>query len=63
RLAAILYHRLHQVAWTARSELFEELKDVLTDALKSDEAKLPEALKQQMEQVLFVIGNFLNTQH
>jgi len=39
RLATILHHRMHQVAWTARSELFEQLQDVLAEALKSDEAK------------------------
>jgi hypothetical protein len=53
---------MHQVAWTARSELFEELRDVLTDALKSDETKLPGELKQQMERVLVVIRDFLKAQ-
>jgi hypothetical protein len=62
RLATILHHRMHQVAWTARSELFEELRDVLADALKSDEAKLPVELKQQMERVLAVIRDFLEAQ-
>jgi len=53
---------MHQVAWTTRSELFEELRDVLTDALKSDEAKLPVELKQQMERVLVIIRDFLEAQ-
>ena len=56
RLAAILHHRMHQVAWTVRSELFEELQNVLTKALESDEARLPELLKEQIERVLLVIG-------
>jgi hypothetical protein len=59
RLATILHHRMHQVAWTARSELFEELRDVLTDALKSDPGKLTVELKQQMERVLVVIRDYL----
>jgi hypothetical protein len=59
RLATILHHRMYQVAWTARSELFEELRDVLTDALKSDPGKLTVELKQQMERVLVVIRDYL----
>lgn len=62
RLATILHHRMHQVAWTARSELFEELREVLTDALKSDEAKFPVDLKQQLERVLSVVLDFLGEQ-
>jgi hypothetical protein len=59
RLAAILDHRMHQVGWTARSELFEELNNILTKALGSQEPTLPEAL-QQIERVLLVIQSFLN---
>ena len=62
RLATILDHRMHEVAWTARSELFEELRDVLTDALKADAGKLPVELKQQMERVLNVIREYLQAQ-
>jgi hypothetical protein len=62
RLATILHHRMHQVAWTARSELFEELRDVLTDALKSDAGKLAVELKQQMKRVLVVIRDYLEAQ-
>ncbi len=57
RLAAILHHRMHQVAWTTGSELLEELQDVLAGALKS-EAKLPQSLKKQMERILHVIRDF-----
>lgn len=59
RLATILHHRMHQVAWTARSELFEELRDVLTDAMNAEETKVPGELKQQMERVLVIIRDFL----
>jgi hypothetical protein len=62
RLATTLHHRMHEVAWTARSELFEELRDVLTGALKSDAGKLPAELKQQMERVLVVIRDYLEAQ-
>jgi hypothetical protein len=62
RLATILYHRMHQVAWTSRSELFEELRDVLADALKSDAGEFAVELKQQMERVLVVIRDYLVAQ-
>jgi hypothetical protein len=62
RLATILDHRMHEVAWTARSELFGELREVLTDALKADAGKLPVELKQQMERVLIVIRDYLEAQ-
>ena len=58
-LAAILDHRMHQVSWSARSELFEELNDILTKALGSQEPTPPEAL-QQLERVLLVIQSVLN---
>jgi hypothetical protein len=60
RLAAILHHRMHQVAWTARSELFEELQSVLSKAVACDDTKLPQSLKEQIERVLRIIRNFLN---
>lgn len=59
RLAAILHHRIHRVAWTARSELFEELQKVLTKALESEGANLPEPLRNQMHQALRVINSYL----
>lgn len=59
RLAIILHHRMHQVAWTARYELFEELRDVLTDAVRSEGTKMPGELKQQMERVLVIIHDVL----
>jgi hypothetical protein len=59
KLATILDHRMHRVAWTARSELFEELQKVLKKALESERATLPEALKNQVQLVLAAIGNYL----
>jgi hypothetical protein len=59
RWAAILHHRMHMVAWTTRSELFEELQNVLTGDMESDGAKLPELLKEQIDRVVLVVGNFL----
>jgi hypothetical protein len=62
RLAEILHHRMHQVAWTARSELFEELQTVLKGALQSGEgAGLPETLRNQMEQTNRVIAGYLKS--
>lgn len=59
RLAEILHHRMHQVAWTARSELFEELQTVLAEALQSEDANLPEKLRNQMEQTNRAIAGYL----
>jgi hypothetical protein len=58
-LSAILDHRMHRVAWTARSELFEELQKVLTKALESERADLSGAARNQMRLVLRVIEKYL----
>ena len=55
KLANILHHRMHQVAWTARSELFEELQSVLAEALQSDGPTLPEPIRNQMRQIVRII--------
>jgi hypothetical protein len=60
KLADILDHRMHEVAWTARSELFEELQSVLTEALQSEGTNLPEPLRNQMQQTARVIDKYLN---
>ena len=59
KLADILHHRMHQVAWTARSELFEELQTVLMEALQSEGANLPEPLRNQMQETSRVIDGYL----
>ena len=56
RLAAILHHRLHKVAWTTRCELFEEIAIVFNEALDSDHVKLQEPLKKTMRSILAMIG-------
>ena len=60
-LAAVLHHRMHQVAWTTRSELFEELRNVLTKTMESERANLPEPLRKQIERIITVIGGYLNS--
>ena len=55
KLADTLYHRLHQVAWTSGSELFEELQNVLEGALQSYEVDLSESIRSQIQQILCVI--------
>lgn len=60
-LASLLHQRLHEIAWTTRSELIEELHSVLTQALKADRAHLPDSVAQQMEQVLRAIENELRS--
>mgnify|MGYP001770450562 CR=1 FL=1 len=58
-LAAILDHRMHRVAWTDRSELFEELQKVLTKALESGGVNLPEPARNQARLLLRVIKDYL----
>lgn len=43
RLAAILDHRMHKVAWTTASELLEELRGVLAKADRKAEPLTEEA--------------------
>jgi len=45
RLAKILDHRLHHVAWTTGSELREELKQVLDEAELPDDPELRESIQ------------------
>jgi hypothetical protein len=61
-LAAILHHRLHEVAWTTCLELFEELRNRLTKAVQSDDPKLPEQLKVKAELILRTIDVYLNSE-
>jgi hypothetical protein len=62
RLAAIIQHRVYQVAWTTRSELFEELERVLAGALETGETTLSRTLKDQIRRVLFVVRRFLRAE-
>lgn len=59
KLAGILHHRMHQVAWTSRSELFEELQSVLMEALQSEGSHLPEPLRNQMQQTARAIDSYM----
>jgi len=58
-LAAILDHRLHQVAWTTRAELFEELRDSRANGLREGGTKLPQMLRDQIQRVFLIIDNLL----
>ena len=60
RVAVILDHRMHKVAWTSRSELFQELQNILTEILETDGQNVPSLLRGQIDRVLLTIGNFLN---
>jgi len=61
-LAATIQHRLHKVAWTVRSELFEELRQVLSGAVQPNQPKLPEQLRTNVEQILHAIDSYLNSE-
>jgi hypothetical protein len=41
QLADVLHHRLHTVSWASGSELLEELRSLLTEAFRDDDAHLP----------------------
>lgn len=60
-LSSILDHRMHRVAWTARSELFEELQKVLVKALESGGINIPETARNQMRLIVRVIENYLTS--
>ena len=62
RLAALIQHRLHQVAWTTRSELFEELQRVLGGALESDETAASSTSRDQIQRVLLVVEESLRAE-
>ena len=59
RLAAILDHRMHKVAWTSASELLEELRAVLANAVQNKEPLTPES-EAQVAQVITDICSLLN---
>jgi hypothetical protein len=58
RLAAILDHRMHKVAWTTASELLEELRAVLAKAKPNEEPLTAEAAAQ-IDQVMSGISSLL----
>ena len=62
QMANILHHRMHKVAWTARSELFEELKNVLGHAIESNEERMHEPERGQIKQIIFIISEHLNSE-
>jgi hypothetical protein len=58
-LANILSIRLHQIAWTTGAELLEELQAVLGEALRTDAARLPPSIKQEIEDILRRIARLI----
>ena len=58
KLAGALSHRLHNVAWTTGSELREELRSLLTEALRGDEEHLPAAVEQKVRNILSAMERF-----
>lgn len=52
RLADILFHRLHKVAWTSGSELQDELTRILEEALQGRPGNLEADLQQDIGSIL-----------
>jgi hypothetical protein len=55
RLAAILFQRLHEVAWTTGSELLDELATILREAVQGNSENLTPALLQDVTDILSAI--------
>jgi len=54
-LANVILHRVHKVAWTSRTELLEELKMILVDALEVGEHEFPPLLQSKTQDALLVV--------
>jgi len=52
-LSCILEHRMHEVTWTSASELYEELRDVLCDAMSKFDTT--DEIGYQMKKLVAVI--------
>jgi hypothetical protein len=52
QLAGALSHRLHIVAWTTGSELIEELRSLLSEALSAHGEPLSHAAEQKIQHIL-----------
>lgn len=52
RLADILDHRINKVAWTTSSELFDEIRIILSKELETNENELSEIEKDQIKKLL-----------
>jgi hypothetical protein len=55
RLAAVLFQRLHEVAWTSGSELLDQLATILREAAQDNSENLAPALQQDVTDILTAI--------
>ena len=51
QLASILHHRMYTVAWTSRSELLDELHDVLTEGRDGLSGELKGRVQRVLDEV------------
>ena len=51
-LANILNHRIKKVAWTTSSELFDEIRSILSKELKTNERELSATEKDMISSLL-----------
>jgi hypothetical protein len=58
KLSRILFHRLHEVAWTTGSELLDELRKVLTEALHTDTTELSPSARKAIESILTAMKKY-----
>jgi hypothetical protein len=58
QLAGALRHRLHIVAWTTGSELIEELRSLLSEALSAHEEPLSLAAEQKIQRILTAMERY-----
>ena len=59
-LSAILDHRMHKVAWTTRSELLEEIYNVLKQSRSDNVSLFDTDIKDQIDQLIDAIKTQIN---
>jgi hypothetical protein len=56
KLANILEHRMYKVPWTSSSELFEELENVLRNALTEYKSLLDNQSVDKVRSIVAIVG-------
>ena len=53
KISSVLEHRMHEVSWTSASELYEELRNILCNAISNSD--VAHEIKEQMRTLVTVI--------
>jgi hypothetical protein len=60
KIASILEHRMYKASWTSSSELFEELANVIRNALQEERNGLDEATIKMAEKIVLALDKSFN---